>query len=616
MRQIFVTCPFVTCAFVTCASFVLALPAFGQLVAPNAIPKGPNPPVVFLDGYQATCPGSFNGTFGSADKTLQAAAIASVFFDNCTVTVASGKPTIEAVAGAFGAFLAGLRYTDGTAVAQVDVVVHSMGGLVVRTWLAGQSSGFRLNLAAVPAVRKAVFLATPHFGSFLAPFATAGVISSVLGNDAQTLEMSPGSQFLLSLATWNGGLDDLAGVDAIAIAGNAGNGFESGGAAGFDDGVVSLTSASLGFIRPGRTRVISACHISNPALNLLCPQTAPAIADLSGASSPVTQIVTSFLTGTNAWQSIGTAIENVSTVASAGGLLLQFEDANGKPVPGASASVTTGSGSVSLTAGAAALYRESIPVAPNLPVVAKTSSGPANLNINLTAATSTAVISKPGPLVHGVVPAGSAVFPYDVAAGAYVAIYGSGFAAANSTATLPYPTTLGGVTVTVGGQPAALQFVSAGQLNIILPVLPSGPATLVVTNTAGSYTTTTVVAAAVPSIFSLDGSGTGPAAAINAATGKVIGPAAPLKNGSDYVELFLTGLGVTTTKSGLDYADAPVTLTIGGVNCPVTYAGRVPGVPGLDQVNCQVPAGISGSAVPAIVTAAGRASNTVTLAIQ
>lgn len=532
-----------------CAAFLSVIPAFGQLVAPNAIPKGPNPPVVFLDGYQATCPGSFSGTFGGADQTLQASGIASVFFDNCTVTATSGKPTIEAVAGAFGAFLAALRYTDGTPVPQVDVVVHSMGGLIVRTWLAGQSLGFRLNPAAVPAVRKAVFLATPHFGSFLAPLATSGVISSVLGNDAQTQEMSPGSQFLLNLATWNGGLDDLAGVDAIAVAGNAGDGFESGGVAGFDDGVVSLTSASLAFVRPGRTRVVSACHISSSALNLLCPQTALAIADLSSASSPVAQIVTSFLTGTSAWQSIGTAIENVSTVANDGGLLLQLEDANGKPLTASSGSVTTGSGNLSLTAGTAALYRESIPVGPNLPVAVKTSTGTTNLTVNLTAAASTAVIGKPGPLVHGVVPAGSAVFPYDVAAGAYVAIYGSGFATANSTATLPYPTTLGGVTVTVGGQPAAIQFVSAGQINIILPTLAPGPETLVVTNAVGSYTTTTVIAAAVPSLFSLDGSGTGPAAAINAATGKVVDSSAPLKNGSDYVELFLTGLGSTLPAS-------------------------------------------------------------------
>ena len=39
-------------------------------------------------------------------------------------------------------------------------------------------------------------------------------------------------------------------------------------------------------------------------------------------------------------------------------------------------------------------------------------------------------------------------------------------------------------------------------------------------------------------------------------------------------------------------------------------------LPGLDQVNCQIPAGLSGNAVPVVITAAGRVSNTVTLAIR
>src|SRR5271155_4016253 len=93
---------------VSLSAVLLALPASAQLVSPTAIPKGPNPPVVFLDGYQATCPGSFTGTFGNAAIVLQASGIASVFFDNCSVTAASGKPSIEVVASGFGAFLQSL----------------------------------------------------------------------------------------------------------------------------------------------------------------------------------------------------------------------------------------------------------------------------------------------------------------------------------------------------------------------------------------------------------------------------------------------------------------------------------------------------------------------------
>jgi uncharacterized protein (TIGR03437 family) len=596
-------------------SVILAPAAFGQLVAPNAIPKSANPPVIFVNGYQATCPSDFKGTFGNGDAVLAASGIASVFFDNCTVTGAAGKPSIEQLAAGFAAFLAGLQYTDGTSVAQADVVAHSMGGLLVRAYLAGKTT------PALPApspllLRKAVFLGTPHFGSFLVPLAMTGVLGSVFGNDAQARELLPGSQFLLDLATWNGGLDDLRGLDAIAVAGNSGNGFLTS-IAGFDDGVVSLTSASLGFVRPGRTRVLPACHISDPILTPLCPaSSSPGIAIFSSASAPVAQIVTSFLTGTTAWQSIGTAIESVTTTANSGGLLLGFQDANGGALTPASGVVATGSATLSLSAGPAALYRESLPAKVDLPVSAKIGSDSASVTVNLAPAATTAVLSKPGPLIHGVVPAGSAVFPYAVTSGAYVAVYGANLASNPVASALPYPSSLGGVTVTVNNQPAALQFVSAGQINLIFPNLPPGSATLTVTNGAGKSTSTVVVAPAVPSIFSLDGSGSGPAAAINAKSGAVVGSAAPLKAGVDVVAVFLTGLGPTTTQNGLDYAQASVSLNIGGQNCPISYAGRVPGVPGLDQVNCQIPAGLAGPAVPVIITAAGRASNTVTLAIQ
>jgi uncharacterized protein (TIGR03437 family) len=60
-----------------------------------------------------------------------------------------------------------------------------------------------------------------------------------------------------------------------------------------------------------------------------------------------------------------------------------------------------------------------------------------------------------------------------------------------------------------------------------------------------------------------------------------------------------------------------VTLTIGGVNVPVTFAGLTPGFTGLYQVNATVPAGIAASAhAPVILSQGGRASNTVTIPIQ
>jgi uncharacterized protein (TIGR03437 family) len=597
------------------AGFFIALPGAAQLVSPTAIPKGPNPPVVFLNGYQAICPGSFTGSFGNAATVLAASQIASVFFDNCSVngaTLPNGKPSIEGLAYSFGTFLQGLKYTDGTPVTQVDVVGHSMGGLIVRSYLGSTYVDRSAPNPATPQlprfnIRKGVFLAVPNFGT---------TVASLLGGiDVQTQEMSPGSQFLLNLATWNGGLDDLGGLDAIAVAGDAGDGLESG-IPGFDDGLITLNSASLGFVGPGITRVIHACHTPNPALILFCSSSAPDIASITDASSASAQIITSFLTGTTAWQSVGTAIESVSTAATTGGLLLGFEDAAGNPLGPSSGSVATGSGVVKLSAGPAALFDEDLPANTGLIVQATVGGAVDNLTVKLAPATSTAIISKPGPVVRGIVPAGSAAFPYAVAPGEFVSIYGSNLAPSGATAILPYPPSLAGVSVTVNSTPAAIQYVSTGQINIVFPAAPSGPVQFAVASPAGTFQTTAMVASAVPSIFSLDGSGTGPGAAINALSGTIVSTSAPLRSGIDYVSLFLTGLGATTTKNGLDYAQADVALSIGGKNCPVLYAGRAPGYAGLDQVNCQIPGGLSGAAVAVAITAGGRTSNTVTLAIQ
>jgi uncharacterized protein (TIGR03437 family) len=85
----------------------------------------------------------------------------------------------------------------------------------------------------------------------------------------------------------------------------------------------------------------------------------------------------------------------------------------------------------------------------------------------------------------------------------------------------------------------------------------------------------------------------------------------------DYVELYATGLGATTNRNGLDYANQQPTVTIGGQDCPVTYAGRAPGYVGLDQINCIVPAGLgNNAAAPVIVTSGARGSNLATLAVQ
>src|SRR5690349_2055520 len=131
------------------------------------VPRTTKPPVVFLNGHQNDCTSSsFASTFGIADQVLAANGEASLFFDNCSVP---GKPPIETLGAAFGDFLASLKFTDGQSVDTVDVVAHSMGGLIVRSYLSGkQTTSGLFRPPAVIHIRKAVFLATPHFGSGVA----------------------------------------------------------------------------------------------------------------------------------------------------------------------------------------------------------------------------------------------------------------------------------------------------------------------------------------------------------------------------------------------------------------------------------------------------------------
>jgi len=168
----------------------------------------------------------------------------------------------------------------------------------------------------------------------------------------------------------------------------------------------------------------------------------------------------------------------------------------------------------------------------------------------------------------------------------------------------------------VNGTAVPIEYLSPSQINIVYAGPSSGLTQLTVVNGSGKHTVNVLLAPAVPSVFTLDSSGTGPAAALNGITGLVVGGSTPLHAG-DYVSLYMTGLGQTTLINGLNSAQIQPTVSVGGQNCSIIYAGRTPQYQGMDQINCQIPSGIvASSSVPLTVTSNGRVSNTVTLAIQ
>jgi len=592
-----------------------AMAARGQLIPPGTpIPHTAKPPVVFLNGYQADCTSAdFAGTFGAADQVLQANGEASVFFNNCT---APGKPTIEELGAAFGTFLGGLKYDDGQPVTTVDAVAHSMGGLILRSYLSGkQPNAAAFQPPPATKIRKAVFLATPHFG--------AGV-ASLFGLDQQAKEMASGNPFLFDLATWNQGAEDLRGVDPLALIGNGGLGGQlATGVPGFDDGVVALTSGSVNFVLPGRTRVLPFCHLPGGgliALAGLCSASAKGIANIQSATDPQAVAITSFLNGTTGWQSAGTAAEADPFLSKNGGLDVETHSNADAVLQMDSASATSASGTskdLNLPTKTAA-YSD---LFPSGALTLKTTAGSTQTTGDLALAPGVykALTLKTGPIIGRVYPAASAVFPLSVAPGQFVAIYGDALAGSTATAaSINYPTQLADTQVTVNGTAAQLYYVAPAQIDAIIPDGAPGLVRLTVQNTAGSHTVNVLVEAAVPAIFTQNTSGSGPASAENASNNyALVTGSAPL-HGGDYLALFLTGLGATTKRGdGLDWANQQPTVTIAGRPCAVAYAGRAPGYAGLDQINCQVPTGLTADPAAQVVVYSGqRASNAATLAVQ
>jgi len=165
------------------------------------------------------------------------------------------------------------------------------------------------------------------------------------------------------------------------------------------------------------------------------------------------------------------------------------------------------------------------------------------------------------------------------------------------------PTSINGVSATVNGEPAYVEFVSSTQLNVLLPVdLPSGQAQVqTVNNGLESAPVTVNIQAVGPAFFMLtgnkyvaaehaDGSLAAPAGLISGAT------STPAKGG-ETIAIYANGLGPTQPAvtngqlitTPLNMAVTP-TVTIGGAPATVAFAGLIS--PGLYQVNVVVPNGL------------------------
>lgn len=214
------------------------------------------------------------------------------------------------------------------------------------------------------------------------------------------------------------------------------------------------------------------------------------------------------------------------------------------------------------------------------------------------------------------------------ALGSIVSIYGSGLAPSTTVASaLPLPTSLAGTSITVTDsagtkQPAQLFFVSASQINALIPsALQPGAATLTVTPATGTpQSATLTLAVAAPGLFTegngvaaaqtltIDGSGNRTLdLSFRCDSSGCVNQPIDLSAGDVYLLLFGTGVATGQTAQ----------VTIGGQVVTPLHAGPQGEFPGLDQVNFRIPPSLAGAGtVNVVVTVNGTASNTVTVRIQ
>jgi len=164
------------------------------------------------------------------------------------------------------------------------------------------------------------------------------------------------------------------------------------------------------------------------------------------------------------------------------------------------------------------------------------------------------------------------------------------------------PTSLDGVSVTMGGKPAYVYYISPGQLNVLAPDLPAGPVTVTVTTPGGTSTSFAATASVYgPAFFLWPGSqvvATRQDYSYAVKAGTFAGAATVPAKPGEVLILWATGFGPTMpaapsgvsvpASGGYSTATSP-TVTINNTPAVVYGAALAPGSAGLYQIAIQVP---------------------------
>jgi uncharacterized protein (TIGR03437 family) len=214
-----------------------------------------------------------------------------------------------------------------------------------------------------------------------------------------------------------------------------------------------------------------------------------------------------------------------------------------------------------------------------------------------------------------------------IAQGSLFAIFGTGLGPTPGAAVYAFPLTPNGfqgttVTVTVNGTTvkAPVLFTSANQINAMLPsATPVGSGTLSVTyNNQTSASVSIDVVAHSFGAFAVSQAGSGPAVITNANYQPLSFTFAA--NPGEPMILWGTGLGPVTGDENAgplpgNMPSLPVKVYVGNQQVQVSYQGRSGCCSGVDQIVFNVPANVTGCAVPVAVQIGTTVSNYTTMPI-
>ncbi len=218
-----------------------------------------------------------------------------------------------------------------------------------------------------------------------------------------------------------------------------------------------------------------------------------------------------------------------------------------------------------------------------------------------------------------------ASFQPEIAAGSWATAFGTFAGVTQATGTTPVATSLGGVTMTVGGVAAPIYFVSASQINFIVPAaVTAGLQPLQIKAGSNTYDSTLRVLSTAPGLFFQDAATPPKGAVLNQNYSLNTSSAVALRG--EVVQIYATGPGAfrSPVTDGGAAPGNPLTQTqstpqvfIGGVQADVSYSGLAPGFAALWQINVKVPnqTFITGR-VPVVVYMDGVSSNEVTIFVQ